>query len=308
MKQIPNKPGYYVDEIGRVFSRRRSGKGSNKLGTPRQLKVGLRGGEDGKTYEGFTARINGRSVNVSVHRAVCETYHGPLPFEGAVVRHLDGNPRNNRPENLAWGSQKQNVADAARHRAEETDARLHVALEYGLDIKGRRVFLHGDIDGDIIGKTIRGLYLLNDLSPEQPIELYVSSYGGELDEAFALHDVTRTIEAPVHTVALGKCMSAAPLLVACGQKGKRWASENCQFMMHDCALEIDEGSPTFITAYIEAARAQMARYAELLAKYTDKPKSHWKRFFQMRSDKFFSAEDAMEWGLIDQIWSEKDVD
>ena len=182
---------------------------------------------------------------------------------------------------------------------------LTAALEKGVDIKGRRIFLHGGVDEDTIGVAIRAMYLLADID-KAPIELMVTSYGGDLDEAFALHDVTRTIKVPVHTVALGKCMSAAPLLVACGQKGHRYASEHVQFMLHDVSLDVDEGSPTYITAHVDAARAQMNRYAELLAKYTDKPKSHWSRFFQMRSDKFFSAEEALEWGLIDQIWAEKE--
>lgn len=182
---------------------------------------------------------------------------------------------------------------------------LTAALEKGIDIKGRRIFLHAAVDEDSIGLAIRAMYLLSDMSKE-PIELFVCSYGGELDEAFALHDVTRTIKVPVHTVALGKCMSAAPLLVACGQRGERWASEHTQFMLHDCALEIEEGSPVAITAHVEAAKAQMIRYAELLGKYTNKPKSYWTRMFGQRADKFFSAEDAQEWGLIDQIWSEKE--
>jgi len=182
---------------------------------------------------------------------------------------------------------------------------LTAALEKGIDVKGRRIFLHGGVDEDTIGIAIRGMYLLADME-KTPIELFVTSYGGDLDEAFALHDVTRTIKVPVHTVALGKCMSAAPLLVACGQKGKRWASENCQFMMHDCEVDVSEGSPAYIAAYVEAARTQMARYAELLAKYTDKPKGHWTRMFQRKSDKFFTADDALEWGLIDNIWAEKE--
>ena len=185
---------------------------------------------------------------------------------------------------------------------------LTAALELGVDVKGRRIFLHGDVGEDSIGVAIRAMYLLSDMNEKEPIELFVTSYGGELDEAFALHDVTRTIKVPVHTVALGKCMSAAPLLVACGQKGKRWASEHTQFMLHDCSLEVGEGSPVAIAAHVDAARAQMVRYAELLAKYTGKAKGHWTRMFQQRSDKFFSAEEALDWGLIDQIWSEKDVD
>lgn len=193
----------------------------------------------------------------------------------------------------------------AESKTKMTDE-LSAALEKGVDIRGRRIFLHGGVDEESIGLAIRGMYLLAGLDEDKEIELYVMSYGGDLDEAFALHDVTRTIPVPVHTVALGKCMSAAPLLVACGHKGKRWASENCQFMMHDCELEVAEGSPVAIQAHVEAAKAQMIRYAELLAKYTDKPKGHWTRMFQRKSDKFFTAEDALDWGLIDQIWSEKE--
>ncbi len=183
---------------------------------------------------------------------------------------------------------------------------LDAALEHGVDVKGRRIFLHGGVDEDSIGMAIRAMYLMADMAEKEPITLFVCSYGGELDEAFAMHDVTRTIRVPVHTVALGKCMSAAPLLVACGHAGERWASEHTQFMLHDCLLEPEEGSPTFIGAHVEAAKAQMIRYAELLAKYTGKPKVHWTRMFSRRADKFFSAEEAMEWGLIDHIWSEKD--
>lgn len=181
---------------------------------------------------------------------------------------------------------------------------LIAALEKGVDVKNRRIFLHGDVDEDTIGLTIRAMYLLSDMGNE-PIVLFVTSYGGEIDEAFALHDVTRTIKVPVHTVALGKCMSAAPLLVACGHKGERWATVHTQFMLHDVTLDIDEGSPTYIAAHVEAARIQMIRYAELLAKYTNKPKGHWSRMFQQRSDRFFSADEALEWGMIDGIWQEK---
>lgn len=183
---------------------------------------------------------------------------------------------------------------------------LSAALEKGVDVRGRRIFLHGGVDEDTIGIAIRAMYLMADLNEKEPIELVVTSYGGDLDEAFALHDVTRTIKVPVHTVALGKCMSAAPLLVACGERGERYCSEHVQFMLHDCTLDVEEGSPTAIAAHVDAARAQMDRYAELLAKYTKKAKGHWTRMFKQRADKFFSAEEAAEWGLIDTIWSEKE--
>lgn len=181
---------------------------------------------------------------------------------------------------------------------------IEIALEYGVDMAGRRIFLHGDVDEEIIGYAIRGLYLLSDIS-EAPVELFVCSYGGVIDDAFALHDVTRTVRCPVHTIALGKCMSAAPILVACGAKGHRWASENTTFMLHDVALSVIEDNPANIAVYAELGKNYSRRYAKLMASYTKKNARHWATLSSGKTDRFFSAEQALEWGMIDAVWSEK---
>lgn len=181
---------------------------------------------------------------------------------------------------------------------------LAAALEHGVDVRGRRIFLHGDVDENTIGVAIRGMYLLADLSIK-PIELFIASYGGEMDDAFALHDVTRTIKVPVHTVALGKCQSAAPLLVACGQEGERYASENCEFMVHDASMELESSVPAQIEAYAAAVKSRVERMDRLLAKYTSKDYRHWKRLCSSKADRYFTAEQALDWGLIDHIWCEK---
>ena len=181
---------------------------------------------------------------------------------------------------------------------------LEAAIEHGIDVRGRRIFLHGDVGEDSIGTAIRGLYVMSDLSKD-PIELFVTSYGGEIDESFALHDVCRTITVPVHTVALGKCMSAAPIIVAGGEQGERYASENALFMMHDCTLDEVEGTPAQIEASTKIAAKQMDLMAELLGKYSTQDKRHWKRIFAGKVDRYFDAEQALAWGLIDHIWSEK---
>ena len=194
------------------------------------------------------------------------------------------------------------MATSSRKFTDELDA----ALDYGVDIKGRRIFLHGDVEEKTIGMAIRGMYLLADLDIKSPIELFITSYGGEVDESFALHDVTRTIKVPVHTVALGKCQSAAPLLVACGQKGERYASENCEFMVHDASMEIEsEFSPAQLETYVTAVKARVERMDRLLAKYTKRDYRFWKRMSSSKLDRYFTADQALEWGLIDTIWSEK---
>ncbi len=180
---------------------------------------------------------------------------------------------------------------------------LEAAIEHGIDVRGRRIFLHGDVGEDSIGTAIRGLYVMSDLSKD-PIELFVTSYGGEIDESFALHDVCRTIKVPVHTVALGKCMSAAPLLVAAGEPGERYASENTIFMLHSASIDLG-GSVANIASTAKAEKDRCERMDRLLAIYTSMDYRHWAKFSRGDIDHYFDAEQALAWGLIDHIWSEK---
>ncbi len=182
-------------------------------------------------------------------------------------------------------------------------ANLAAALEYGIDVEGRRIFLQGDVDSDNIAIAIRGMYLMADDSPN-PIDLYIASYGGDIDETFALHDVTRTIRVPVHTTALGMCMSAAPFLVACGHPGERYASENCEFMLHTASMELN-GTMMNMEGTVEATKRRCERMDRLLAKYTKMPYRHWAKFSKASTDHYFGAEQALEWGLIDEIWCKK---
>ena len=176
------------------------------------------------------------------------------------------------------------------------------ALEHGVDVKGRRIFLHGDVELDTIALAIRGLYLMADESPE-PITLFVASYGGSIDEAFALHDVIRAVPVPVHTVALGVCQSAAPFISACGEPGQRYASENCEFMLHAASFAVD-GSIAQVAGAAEATKRRCERMDRLLAKYTNMPYRHWAKFSRACNDHYFTATQALEWGLIDAIWKD----
>jgi len=189
-----------------------------------------------------------------------------------------------------------------------TSELLTTALDKGVDLVNRRVYLHGDVDEASIGMVIRGLYILAAVAPRQPVELFVTSYGGHMDDAFALHDVTRTIKCPVHTIALGKCQSAAPMLVACGLKGQRYASENTTFMLHDVRLDCPAGSPAALKSWAGDAEEGMRRYAAILGKYTRKKAAHWARLFSGKADLFFGIDEALDWGLVDHVWSEKDLE
>lgn len=175
---------------------------------------------------------------------------------------------------------------------------LNYLLDYGVDIRNRRIFLHGDVDEDTIAFAVRGLMHMDSLSGAD-ITIFISSYGGSIDETFVLHDVIVSMRSKIITVALGFCMSAAPLLVAAGHT--RLASVNCDFMMHAASLGT-EGTLANVEVTAAATRARCERMDRLLAKYSNMPYRHWKRFTESKADVYFDSERALEWGIIDGMW------
>lgn len=110
-KPIPSKPGMMASSLGRVCL---------PPGTAKTYNGGIRSYNPKPTYgvvtrANKTARhtyyglMNRKFGNMKIHRLVCEAFHGDPPFEKAVVIHLDENAHNNKPENLKWGTQKENL-------------------------------------------------------------------------------------------------------------------------------------------------------------------------------------------------------
>jgi hypothetical protein len=106
-REAPGFPSYEVSNMGRV---RRSAPGS-------QTHVGkvLRANPTNKGYLRLTLFAQGRARHVSVHRLVCEAFHGPPPTGGHETAHWDGNRTNNCATNLRWATRKENAADRVRH-------------------------------------------------------------------------------------------------------------------------------------------------------------------------------------------------
>lgn len=110
-KPVPSFPGLLASDQGRLLLPPRYAPlphGGYRLYTPEPVRGSkTRARKDAAhSYRGIYAKAFG---NIKVHRAVCEAFHGPPPFERAVVIHLDENAHNNRPENLKWGTQKENL-------------------------------------------------------------------------------------------------------------------------------------------------------------------------------------------------------
>lgn len=110
-KPVPSLPGVMASDEGRLLLPPRYAplpNGGYRLYAPVPVEgVVTRSATDAAhVYRGMYARYFG---NIKVHRAVCEAFHGPPPFDGAVVIHRDEDGLNNRPENLKWGTQKENM-------------------------------------------------------------------------------------------------------------------------------------------------------------------------------------------------------
>ena len=179
-------------------------------------------------------------------------------------------------------------------------------FEYGIDISNRKVFLFDDIDSGSIGAVIKGLYLMESQDDTKPIELFVGSFGGSEYEMFALYDVCRTLVSPIHTTAIGKCMSASPLLVAAGEIGHRYATPHTFFMVHEGWEDIGIKRLEELSVDLKHYRQMGQKWGELMGKHSKKPSKFWLNLCKKPGDTFFNAEQALEWGLIDYIWEEKE--
>lgn len=176
-------------------------------------------------------------------------------------------------------------------------------FEHGVDLVNRRVFI-GDIDYESVDKVIKGLYLMETASETEACEMFISSYGGTIYDALALYDIMNTLKCPIWTFAYGKCMSAAPLLLAAGEPGHRWVSPNVSLMHHDWADEL-EGRGAKIMEDVKHTEALGKQWTRLLAKHSIKDFKWWDTRGKKASDFYFSAEQAIEWGVADSIWTEK---
>ena len=173
-------------------------------------------------------------------------------------------------------------------------------LNDGVDLLQRRIYLCGDIDEESISQAIRSVWFLNSMSTDAPIEVWISTYGGELDEAFALYDTLNRVDCPVHTHVTGKCMSAGPLLLLAGDR--RTCEQHSQFMFHAPQLHgAGPSTPQDMRRTADATARVTSAYVDELAYHTLHPRPYWERILADPGDTYLSAQQALNIGLIDRI-------
>lgn len=171
-------------------------------------------------------------------------------------------------------------------------------------LKERIIFVgeyEGIITTDSANLLIAQLLYLDAQDPEKDINIYINSPGGSVPAALAIYDTMQFIKSPITTICIGKAMSAGALLLACGNKRKRFALPNARIMIHQPLVggEGLTGSATDIDIEARELIHAKNRLIEILAKHTgqliEKVRIDTERNFYM------SAEEAKTYGLVDEI-------
>ncbi|MEU0095020.1 ATP-dependent Clp protease proteolytic subunit [Kribbella sp. NPDC006257] len=163
----------------------------------------------------------------------------------------------------------------------------------------RTIFLGTPISDEIANAVMAQLLCLESMDPDRDISIYINSPGGSFTALTAIYDTIRYIKADVQTVCLGQAASAAAVLLAAGTPGKRMALPNSRIIIHQPATEGTYGQ----SSDIEIQANEILRLRSLLEKMLSDAsgKSLEEVSRDIERDKFLTAEQAVEYGLIDSV-------
>lgn len=163
----------------------------------------------------------------------------------------------------------------------------------------RRVLIKGKIDMEAACEFADKIMLLNDESREEPIDVYITSGGGEIRAGMMMYDVVQSSPAPVRMFCRGVAHSMAAVLFACGRHG-RYLLPNSELMLHEPLLgNAVRGNVTSIRTISDELMQVNAQMNELLAKHTGKTLEEIEKATSY--DHFFTAEESVEFGLADAV-------
>ena len=169
---------------------------------------------------------------------------------------------------------------------------------YSRLLKERVIFMVGPIDDYVANVIVAQMLFLEADNPEKDISLYINSPGGIVTAGMAIYDTMQFIKPDISTICVGQAASMGSLLLAAGTHGKRYALPNSRVMIHQ-PLGGFQGQATDIEIHAREILSLKARLNEILAKHTGQSVETIGR--DTERDNFKSAEEAKDYGLIDQV-------
>ncbi|RZT87738.1 ATP-dependent Clp protease proteolytic subunit ClpP [Pseudonocardia sediminis] len=182
---------------------------------------------------------------------------------------------------------------------ERTSYGVKESNPYNKLFEERIIFLGEQINDTSANDTIAQLMVLESLDPDREISVYINSPGGSFTSLMAIYDTMQFIRPDIQTVCLGQAASAAAVLLAAGTAGRRMAVENARILIHQPATDGVYGQASDLEIQAAEISRIRRRMEEILARHTNR--SFEQVHEDIDRDKILTAEEAKEYGLIDEI-------
>ena len=167
-------------------------------------------------------------------------------------------------------------------------------------LKDRIIFLSEDVNQASASLVVAQLLFLESEDPDKEISFYINSPGGSITDGMAIYDTINYIKCPVATICVGMAASMGAFLLAAGTKGKRCATPNAEIMIHQPLISGGlSGQTTEIKIHADHMVKTREKLNKILSERTGKPLDVIER--DTERDNFMTAEQALEYGLIDEI-------
>jgi ATP-dependent Clp protease, protease subunit len=187
----------------------------------------------------------------------------------------------------------------------ESDGRHERSFDiYSRLLRERIVFLGTEVDDPVANVVSAQLLFLEAEDPEKDISLYVNSPGGSAYAGMAIYDTMQYVRPDVSTVCVGMGMSPSALILCVGAPGKRFALPNAKIMIHQGSAGF-RGTPADIEIHAREVLDMTRRMAEVISRHTGKDVEVVMR--DIDRDRFMSAQDAVEYGLVDAVMKARSV-
>jgi ATP-dependent Clp protease protease subunit len=169
---------------------------------------------------------------------------------------------------------------------------------YSRLLNERIIFLGTPIEDQVANLVVAQLLHLEAEDPEKDISIYINTPGGSIYSGLAIYDTMNFVKPDIATMCVGVAMSMGSLLLAGGTKGKRACLPNSRILIHQPSAGF-EGQSTDIEIHAREILKVRARIDQIYAAHTGRAEEEVRR--DMERDRFFTAEQALEYGMIDRV-------
>ena len=173
---------------------------------------------------------------------------------------------------------------------------------YSRLLKERVVFIVGAVEDHMANLVVAQLLFLESENPDKDIHLYINSPGGVVSAGLSIYDTMQFINCDVSTICVGQAASMGALLLAGGEKGKRFALPHSRIMVHQPSAGY-QGQATDISIHATEVLELKARLNKIMAKHTGQTIEQIEK--DLERDRFMSAEAGVEYGLIDTVLADR---